>query len=60
MVSIGDEITKLMKTYLSDPPRKLQSQSYSGPITITDYQRLQSVRETLKNEGINLPLPTGN
>jgi hypothetical protein len=40
------------------PPRKLQSEVYTGPITLTQYQRLQSIRELLKNEGFNLPLPT--
>jgi arylsulfatase len=49
-----------MKTYLEYPPRKLQSESYSGPITITAFERLQSVRDDLAKEGISLPMPTGN
>jgi arylsulfatase A-like enzyme len=60
LVTINAEVGKLMKTYLQYPPRKLQSEVYTGPITITQFQRLQSVRERLKDEGINLPLPTGN
>ncbi|HEX5035201.1 MAG TPA: arylsulfatase [bacterium] len=60
MVTISDSIKTLMKTYIEDPPRKLQSESYTGPITLTDYQRLQSVRETLAKEGVTLPMPTGN
>jgi hypothetical protein len=60
MVSISDSIKKLMATYVKYPPRKLQSESYSGPITITDYQHLQYVREALSKEGINIPMPTGN
>jgi arylsulfatase len=60
LVTINEAIRNLMKTYVQYPPRKLQSEGDSGPITITQYQRLQSVRELLKNEGFNLPLPTGN
>ena len=60
MVTICDAIKKLMKTYVEYPPRKLQSQSYTGPITITNYERLQSVRDELAREGVNLPMPTGN
>jgi arylsulfatase len=60
MVSISDAIKELMKTYVKYPPRKLQSMTYTGPITISDYQRLQSVRELLAKEGIQIPMPTGN
>ena len=49
-----------MKTYVQYPPRKLQSESYSGPITLTNYQRFQWVREQLEKEGVNIALPTGN
>jgi arylsulfatase A-like enzyme len=59
-VIMGAEVKKLMTTYVTYPPRKLQSLGYTGPITITAYQRFQWVRDALKNEGINLPLPTGN
>ncbi len=60
MVTISDEINKLMKTYVQYPPRKLQSQSYSGPITITNYQRFEWVRKALADQGVDLPMPTGN
>ena len=60
LVTINEEMRKLMKTYVDYPPRKLQSESYSGPITLTQYQRFQYVRDMLKNEGIAIPLPTGN
>jgi len=42
------------------PPRKLQSESYSGPITLSNYQRFQFVRDQLAKEGVNIALPTGN
>ena len=60
MVTISDAIKKLMKTYVDYPPRKLQSLGYTGPITLSDYEKLQQVREMLQKDGINLPLPTGN
>jgi arylsulfatase len=60
LVTINQEVSKLVKTYLQYPPRKLQSEVYTGPITLTQFQRLQSVRERLQKEGFNLPLPTGN
>lgn len=60
LVSINESIKELMKTYVDYPPRKLQSEIYTGPITLPQYQRFQHVRESLKKEGFTLPLPTGN
>jgi arylsulfatase len=60
MVTISGAIKDLMKTYVKYPPRKLQSESYTGPITLSDYERFQHVREILSKEGITLPLPSGN
>jgi arylsulfatase A-like enzyme len=60
MVSISEAIKTLMKTYVQYPPRKLQSEVYTGPITITQYERLQSVRDMLQKEGITITMPTGN
>ena len=59
-MTINEEVRKLMKTYVQYPPRKLQSEVYTGPITISNYQKFQWVREQLAKEGISLPLPTGN
>jgi arylsulfatase A-like enzyme len=60
MVTMGDAIKNLMKTYVQYPPRKLQSESYSGPVTLSAYQRFQYLRDTLQKEGISIPLPNGN
>jgi arylsulfatase A-like enzyme len=60
MVTISEAIKALMKTYIQYPPRKLQSESYSGPVTLTNYQRFQWVREALEKEGVSIALPTGN
>jgi arylsulfatase A-like enzyme len=60
MVTISEAIKGLMATYVQYPPRKLQSEVYTGPITITDYERFQNVREMLAKEGISIPMPSGN
>lgn len=57
---INQEITKLMKTYIEYPPRKLQSEGYSGPITLTQYQRFQFIRDELSKDGFQLGMPSGN
>ena len=60
MVTISEAIKGLMKTYVQYPPRKLQSESYTGPITLSEYERFQHIREQLGKQGVNLPMPTGN
>jgi arylsulfatase A-like enzyme len=60
LVTISAAIKDLMKTYVKYPPRKLQSETYTGPITISGYQRFQWIREQMEKEGVNIPLPTGN
>ena len=57
MVSISDAINELMKTYIKYPPRKLQSLGYTGPITISNYQKFQGVREQLAKDGFTLSPP---
>jgi arylsulfatase len=60
MIPMAEETKKLMMTYAKYPPRKLQSVGYTGPITISNYQRFQWMREMLEKEGISIPIPTGN
>ncbi|GFE80697.1 sulfatase [Steroidobacter agaridevorans] len=60
LVSINGAIQELMKTYAKYPPRKLQSESYTGPITLTRYQRFEHVRAQLAKQGFNIGLPVGN
>jgi arylsulfatase len=60
VVPANEAVEKLMKTYVKYPPRKLQSESYSGPITLTSYQRFKWVRDQLEKEGISLTMPSGN
>jgi arylsulfatase len=60
LVTISQAIEEKMKTYVKYPPRKLQSETYSGPITLTQYERFKHIREQLAKEGFKLSLPTGN
>ncbi|GAA4439059.1 arylsulfatase [Bremerella cremea] len=60
LVGFNMAVAELMKTYAKYPPRKLQSEIYTGPVTISDYERYEDVREILKKGGIAIPLPTGN
>lgn len=60
LVTINEAVKDLMKTYVKYPPRKLQSETYTGPITISEYQRFQWIRDELSKEGFSLPMPGGN
>lgn len=57
--TINIAVKELMKTYVKYPPRKNQSDAYNGPITLSQYERFQYVRDALAKDGFNLPMPTG-
>jgi len=59
-VLMTEELKKLMVTYVKYPPRKVQSYGYTGPITLSSYERFQWVRDMLAKEGVSIPMPTGN
>jgi hypothetical protein len=59
-VVMEQELQKIMATYLKYPPRKVQSYGYTGPITLSGYERFQFVRDQLQKEGVHISLPTGN
>jgi arylsulfatase A-like enzyme len=54
---MGEGVKKLMESYIKYPPRKLQSDGYTGPITITNFQKFQWLREQLAKDGFSLGLP---
>lgn len=60
LVTIGHAVKDHMKTYVQYPPRRQQSEAYSGPITLPAYERFQYIRDMLQKVGINIPIPTGN
>ncbi len=51
---------KKMATYVKYPPRKPQSESYAGPVTLSDYFKFKEIREKIKKEGITIAPHTGN
>lgn len=56
---MGEILERIAKTYLDYPPRKLQSEGYTGPITISSYERFQHIREQLKTQGVKVTIPSG-
>ena len=60
MIPIASAMKDLMMTYLKYPPRKMQSMGYDGPMTLSNFEKFQWVREQLQKDGITLPMPTGN
>ena len=59
-VVMSEELKKIMATYVKYPPRKVQSYGYTGPITLSNYEKFQCIRELLAKDGFSLPMPTGN
>ena len=51
------ELKKMVATYIQYPPRKVQSFGYTGPITLSNFQKFEWLREQLKKDGFNLSLP---
>ncbi len=60
LVTINAAIKDLMRMYIKNPPRKPQGEAYNGPITLSQYERFQYVRDALAKDGFSIPLPTGN
>ena len=54
LVPANEAVNKLMKTYVQYPPRKPQSEAYSGPITLSGYERFKNVQDSLKEQGFSL------
>lgn len=46
---------ELMKSYQQYPPRKLQSEVYTGPMTIERFRKLEDIKGLLQKKGIELP-----
>lgn len=55
MPIFSDAMQKLMLTYQDYPPRKLQSESYSGVMTINRYRTIQEIKKYMEQKQIKLP-----
>ena len=53
---MGEELEKVMKTFVQYPPRKLQSEGYTGPITISGYEKFEDIKKQLKDYNIDINL----
>ena len=53
-VVMDQELKKVMATFVKYPPRKVQSYGYTGPITLSDYERFQHIRDQLKEQGVTV------
>ena len=60
LVLMHDAVHVKMKTYIKYPLRQLQSEGYTGPIKLTEYQRVKYVHNLLEKERFKIPLPIGN
>jgi arylsulfatase len=60
LITFNTAIKDLMKTYVKYPPRKMQGEGYPGPVTLSQYERFQFIREQLGKEGFSIGLPSGN
>ena len=49
-----------MATYVEYPPRKPQRLTFTGPFTLSNYEKFQWVRDSLAKDGVTITLPTGN
>lgn len=54
-VLFNQALDDIMKTYVEYPPRKLQSDAYTGPMTINRYRTLEQVKAFMKEKGLHLP-----
>jgi len=54
---MGTELEKVMKSFLQYPPRKMQGDGYTGPITITGFLKFGWLREQLQKDGIKIGIP---
>ncbi len=54
MPFFGEELASVLKSYEQYPPRKMQSETYSGPMTISRFRFIEQVAPQLKEQGITL------
>ncbi len=54
MVLFNKATSELMETYEVNPPRKLQSETYTGPMSIERFRKIDEIKSLLKKKGIDL------
>lgn len=54
MVLFNKDTSDLTKTYEANPPHKLQSETYTGPMQIERFRKIDKIKSLLKKKGIDL------
>lgn len=54
IVTFNKAVADLMKSYQADPPRKLQSETYTGPMTIERFRKIEDIKDILEKKGVDL------
>jgi arylsulfatase len=52
-------LAEIMKSYETYPPRKMQSEVYTGPMTIERFRKIEEIKDLLKKKGIQIPVLDG-
>ncbi|QDV34504.1 arylsulfatase [Tautonia plasticadhaerens] len=55
LLLFNETIAGLMKSYQEHPPRRLQSEVYTGPMTIERFRTIDQIKGILEKKGITLP-----
>ncbi|MDB4324731.1 arylsulfatase [bacterium] len=55
LIIFNEAVADLMKSYEADPPRPLQSEVYTGPMTIQRFRKIDEIRGILEKKGIEIP-----
>jgi len=55
MIIFTQAMQELMKTYVEYPPRPMQSELYTGPMTITRFRTIGKAKKLMKQKQIELP-----
>src|SRR5690606_38047659 len=55
LVVFNQATAELMKTYVDYPPRPLQSEVYTGPMTIEHFRNIEKVKKLIKDNDIKVP-----
>ena len=60
LITFNTAIADPMQTHVGHPPRRMQGAGYNGPITLSQFQRFQHVRDALGSQGFSIGMPSGN
>jgi arylsulfatase len=53
---MGEQLKGVVMSFVKYPPRKLQSEGYDGPITLSGYEKFEGLKKQLEKYNINIGL----